>query len=107
MLRTMALLQASLSMYGIRQRGSISMRWSYMPDSTLLFLTQAIPRKLFSGWSSHPITSCKVQEILPVARHYPLLQFAALVSQVGIFTTEGKLRQLRLAVEQEARCQIN
>src|SRR5205823_8110902 len=83
-----------------------SMTCPHIPDTPLLLFTLPVAHKLSTGRRMHPLPGRKVQEILPVARNYPLLQLAALVGQVRILTAQCKLRQLVLAIEQGARHEI-
>src|SRR5215471_5992783 len=79
----------------------------HVPDAARLLDAYPVARKLSPCLCTYPFARRKVEEVLPVARHYSLLQFAALLGQVRIFTTQCKFRQLCLARKQAARHEID
>src|SRR5437588_10799520 len=83
------------------------MTGSQVPDAALLLFTLPLASKFFACWSTHPLAGREVQEVLPVARHYPLLQLAALLGQVWVLTAQSEFRQLVRTIEQAARHEID
>ena len=78
----------------------------HVPDAALLLLARPVTGKLLARRCAYPLTGREVQEILPVAGNYTLLQLAALFGQVRVLTAQGKLRQLILAIQEGARHEI-
>ena len=58
----------------------------HIPYTSLLLFARAVAGKLPAGRCVHPLTSGKVEEVLPVAGNYALLQLAALLGQVRVLT---------------------
>src|SRR5439155_16686644 len=78
----------------------------HIPYTSLLLFARAVAGKLPAGRCVHPLTSGKVEEVLPVAGNYALLQLAALLGQVRVLTAQRELRQFILAIEHGARHEI-
>src|SRR5205807_3347552 len=83
-----------------------TMTRSYVPDAALLLFAYAIAREFFPGRCTRPLASGKVQKVLPVTGNRSLLEFAALVGEVGILAAQGVLSQLILTPQDAARHQV-
>src|SRR5579864_2635506 len=77
-----------------------------MPDAVILCLLDTIAGRFLAFWCTQPSTRDKVEEVLPISRHVPLLKLTAFGFQIRVRSTQGILNQLILMTENKPGEQV-